>query len=200
MRKKILDELRKVLREVIREVDVNRFNQEPTYVCALLSKLDGKKLFVNPEQVIIRSTIVSDRGANSAESKYGADFAVILEIYNDDGTIFKKAILGQAKKGAISSRSGDLPATLKKQVEKMSKYTDHILIMETPDDILLAPRVRMQNPKNPKLEKEIYALEDYLLDYFIACTHGDLREDFVLSVCDSKLSNLKIMIGSAKVL
>ncbi|TOL41911.1 hypothetical protein CGH98_23975, partial [Vibrio parahaemolyticus] len=57
-----------------------RYQQEPAYVDALIGRLDGT-LYLGDDQGFIRfkPTVVTDRGPASAESLYGADFAIVFE-------------------------------------------------------------------------------------------------------------------------
>jgi hypothetical protein len=48
----------------------------------------------------LKSTVVCDRGPNSAESKWGADFGIVASMVSKEETA-EKGVLGQAKGGSL---------------------------------------------------------------------------------------------------
>lgn len=136
-------------------------------------------------------TVVTDRGANSAESRWGADFAITASLTQDERTSHK-AVLGQAKRGSVKSLSQREQARLELQCELMKSATSSCLILETPsitlDDHFDTPRVQILGDDDSMI------LSDYITDHLIVCTHGDRRPDFVIRASNSRLNTLHVSI------
>ena len=125
---KIPEPIRAAVKEHVRkaldEVPPERYNQESTYVSALLNRLASTKpIYDGPEGLVtFESTIVDDRGRGSAEHEFGADFAITATV-SDTKVAIKKAILGQAKR----CREGRIRVSdfedLEQQINKMRQYT-----------------------------------------------------------------------------
>lgn len=192
--KQIISEISKHIKNSYKNLDRTRYRQEPAYINALMGKLDGK-IFDdgNGKKVQFIVTIVDDRGPNAAENKYGADFAIVFE-KTDGKNQLSKAILGQGKNG----KSDDLNLSEKErligQCEKMYIHTSEYIVLEAPIDSSNIPMVRVGDPRNPlKIDTQRYTLENYFLNKFIACSHGDKRDEFVKAVQDSTLNQLRII-------
>ena len=127
----VVDAVKSHVQKAIDSVDPTRFNQEPTYTAALLSKLEGVAYKGEHGEVKISSTVIDDRGRGSAESIFGADHAITATI-TDGTTTIRKAILSQAKLGSISEQSASELDTLKEQIDKMKKIVDAPKVMEIP--------------------------------------------------------------------
>jgi hypothetical protein len=59
--------MRRHVEHAVARLDPVRYSQEPAYVAALLARLDGVVYEGSAGRIEIRSTIVADRGPNSAE-------------------------------------------------------------------------------------------------------------------------------------
>ena len=191
--KKIIAEIIKHIKKSYKNLDRTRYRQEPAYINALMGKLDGEVFDDgNGKKVQFIVTIVDDRGPNAAESKYGADFAIVFEKVGGKKQI-SKAILGQGKNGASDDLNRSEKSRLIGQCEKMNTHTSEYIVLEAPTDNSKPPMVRVGDPKNPLKIGARYTLEDYFLKKFIACKHGDKRDKFVEAVQDSTLNQLKII-------
>ncbi|MHB1266070.1 MAG: hypothetical protein ACYCY2_00535 [Acidithiobacillus ferriphilus] len=191
----VIETVRKHIIQAFSALDIRRYAQEPAYVAALMGRLEGVA-WKNEDgaQVSFRATVVNDRGPNSAESQYGADFAITLEMIGRNKTVKKKAMLGQAKKGRIEDLTRNEMSKLEKQCYKMSNYTDQLAVLETPKVSGTSPMIRVIKDQSFAITPERLFLQDYLINKFIACFHGDTRETFVSAVEDSSLARLEIIV------
>lgn len=174
----------------ISRVDATRFRQEPAYVNAILSRMDGIPYSGPLGHVEIKATIVDDRGPGSAESVYGADFAITAMI-TSDGSRVEKAILGQAKKGRIEELSTTERSRLNDQTERMSGYTDQYVVLEIPQRAGF-PRIRIPRNMTAGYGQPIL-LQDYIVRRLLGCIHGDRNAAFVSAVQDSRLTGLSTL-------
>ena len=76
------------------------------HMSGLFSRLDEVVFRGKTLQIEIVSTIVADRGPGSAESIWGADFAIIAVLSLPE-LIRRKAVLGQAKRGTLDRLSAE---------------------------------------------------------------------------------------------
>lgn len=185
--------IRNHVAEAVARVDPQRYNQEPAYVNAVLSRLDGLVYRGIHGEIEIKATIVDDRGPNSAESKYGADFAITAKISSGKSCI-EKAIIGQAKKGRIEELRENERSRLNSQVSKMSNHTDQYAVLEVPEIAGLSPRIRLPQKHVRNQFRPPITLADYITRQLIACMHGDRRGEFVSAVQDSSLSTLGLIV------
>lgn len=170
---------------------INRssFQQEPAYVAALMGRLTGMDIQVGA--IRLQTTVVNDRGPGAAEKEFGPDFALILE---NKRSGVSKAILGQAKGGAIEDLSIADQTKFFNQCTRIAKYTDHFIGFEAPTIVNSPPMVREVNIGPPLSLKKAERLDDYLIGRFIACHHGDRRPQFAEAVKDSALLQLRVLI------
>lgn len=190
------DEMKAALRAhvetALERLDPDRYAQEPAYVAALLARLDGVVYEGSGCYLEIISTIVADRGPNSAESRWGADFAVIASVIVD-GKRTRKAVLGQAKKADVENTVGESrPPRLQAQCEKMLSATSSAIVLRTPDMFGEQPRIEVLATQDEPGHSSI-ELADYLTDFLLACRHGDRRGSFIRGVSESHLSKLLIV-------
>lgn len=186
---KIIEKFRGDIRMACSQLSRLSFQQEPAYVAALMGKLAGMDVSLGHSR--LQTSVVNDRGAGSAESEFGADFAIILE--SDRGV--SKAILGQAKGVNIDKLPPLKKEDFFKQCEKMAKKTKHFIGLEVPMKSGALPTVRQGVWGPPVSILKQLALDDYLVDVFIACQHGDIRSNFVSAVKHSDLLQLRIMMA-----
>ncbi len=170
------------------------FAQEPAYVAALMGRLAGVA-WEDDDGAFIKfeTTVIDDRGPNSAESRFGADFAITLKM-TEQNDVVSKAVFGQGKRGEIEQLGTNEKKRLNEQCRKMSENTKEYLVLETPISIGASPMVRLRNgdeitPSGPQI-----SLQKYLVEMFISCKHGDKRPDFVSAVQESSLRQLSIVV------
>jgi hypothetical protein len=189
----IQEAIQKHVAEAISRVSPKRYEQEAAYVAALIARLDGVAYEGSAGRVEFIGTVVTDRGPNSAESRWGADFAITASLTQGERTSHK-AVLGQAKRGTIKNLSQREQARLEQQCDLMKSTTSSCLILETPhialEDYLDTPTVRMLG------DEDSMTFADYITDHLIVCTHGDRRPDFVIRASNSRLNSLYVSIDA----
>ena len=117
--KEFLSELREKIQNAFFDLQPERFGQEPKYTSALLGRLHGIEVRSRyGEYVRIEATDIDDRGAGSAESRYGADFAITATV-GDSNQKIRKAILVQVKNQSIDTLPPSQEKDLKEQIKKM---------------------------------------------------------------------------------
>ena len=189
----VKDAVREHVRRAIEHVDPMHFRQEPAYVAALAARLIGVAYDGADGKVVFTSTIVSDRGRESAESFYGADLAITADVSNKRLAV-RKAILVQAKIGAVSDMHARDLEILREQIEKMRRVTRSPKVME----ILEHGNVRMPRMVSGSrvLRGEryrAYELPRYFVARVLSTRDGDTRGTFVDAVQDSKLTRLHVL-------
>ncbi|WP_261884493.1 hypothetical protein [Vibrio pomeroyi] len=179
-------------------LDRTRYQQEPAYVDALIGRLDGT-LYLGDDQGFIRfkPTVVADRGPASAESLYGADFAIVFESTEVKEPI-KKAIFSQAKNGDATKLPKKDAEKLDEQCAKMARFTGHYMVFEAPMKDGAMPTIRFGKPSKKSWDKgknNSIRLDDYFLDYILSCKHGDKRHNFIKNVAASNLKGLTVDVN-----
>ena len=119
--KEFLSALREKIQNVFLDLQPERFGQESKYTSALLGRLHGIEV-QSPygEYARIEATDIDDRGAGSAESRYGADFAITATV-GDSNRKIRKAIFVQVKNQSIDTLSPSQKKDLKEQINKMKR-------------------------------------------------------------------------------
>jgi hypothetical protein len=172
-----------------------RYAHESAYVDALIGRLDGVLDFGEGNGSIdFTSTIVADRGPGSAESLYGADFAIVFKSENVDEPI-SKAILSQAKNDNVDGMPNAEVTRLREQCKKMSRFTNDYIVLEAPQMAGAVPTIRVGTPSTKTWGKTRMGLDDYFLELVLSCKHGDRRPDFIKGVASSKLSGLTVDVN-----
>lgn len=198
--------VRRHVAHALARLDPQRYWQEPAYVAALLARLDGVAYSGSEGRVELRSTIVADRGPNSAESRFGADFAIVARL-RSGGEAVEKAVMAQAKKGSLRTLPQDELREFRRQCGKMAHTTEAVLGLEVPassSDTVLVREIGVRRPiraisfgdEPPTPEIQIgrpLELADYLCERLLPCDHGDHNPDFVRAIADSKLSSLEVI-------
>jgi len=165
------------------------FQQEPAYVAALMGKLAGMQIQIGSSW--LATTVVNDRGARSAESEFGADFAIVFESTSG----ISKAVLGQAKGSGIDELRHAERKNFLRQCGLIAQKTRHFVGLEVPTAPNTMPIIRKGVSGPPVSIEAGRPLDDYLTDVFIACQHGDRRSSFVQAVKTSDLLQLRIMVA-----
>lgn len=182
-------------RSACKNLDRRRYLQESAYVDAFIARLDGT-LYIGKDNGFIQftPTIIADRGAGSAESKYGADFTIVFQSKAVERPI-NKAIISQAKNGSIDNLSKSENTRLIDQCKKMARITNSYIILEAPNISGAMPTVKIGDPATELWQKDSIDFDDYFLDQILSCIHGDVRDSFIEGVACSKLSGIKIDVN-----
>jgi hypothetical protein len=204
----------------VERLDPARCHQEPAYVTALFARLDAM-VYSGPNLTLeIKSTVVSDRGPNSAESVWGADFGIVASIRSDHETV-DKAILGQAKRGSLATLTQSERERFRQQVVKMAGATHATVGLEVPTESGLPPKVRVVEVSEafgqrwaaqsvfsqrhyettifskdfiepPVLLGPALSLDTYIYSELIRCLHGDQDSRLIQGLTHSSLPALRI--------
>jgi hypothetical protein len=166
------------------------FRQEPAYVAALMGKLTGMQIHAGTSW--LKTMVVNDRGAHSAESEFGADFAFIFESTSG----ISKAVLGQAKGADIDTLRPAEQQNFLRQCRLIATRTNHFVGLEAPTGRNTMPVIRQGIPGPPVSIQAGRRLDDYLAHIFIACQHGDRRNNFVQAVMSSDLLQLRVIVAA----
>jgi hypothetical protein len=190
-------------------------------VPALFGKLDAIVYNKADFSLELKSTVVNDRGQNSAESKWGADFGIVASISSPRERV-DKGVLGQAERGSLIDLAPAQAQEFRQQVVKMSAATAATIGFEVPMKNGALPNVRILEvprlyqgvpiqrffrnyegriPSNssadpPVLLGEAIPLGRYLYGELIRCLHGDDNDTLVKGISDSSLTNLRIVAQS----
>lgn len=176
-------------------LDRVRYAQESAYVDALIGRLDGMLDFGEGNGFIeFTPTVVADRGPGSAESLYGADFAIVFKSQNVKKPI-SKAILSQAKNDNVDGLPKEEVMRLHAQCIKMSRFTNDYIVLEAPIMAGAVPTIRLGTPSSKAWGETRMGLDEYFLELVLSCNHGDRRPDFIKGVASSKLSGLTIDVN-----
>jgi len=174
----------------VESVDPRRFNQEAAYVAALAQALDGTAYRGTDASIVFRSTVYDDRGRNSAERRFGADFAIVARIASPDDFI-EKVILVQAKRGEIEDLSRSQLDELKTQIRRMRQLVMAPKVMEIPESSgIRTPRMISGNQIHDDNAYRPMSLANYIVARVLTTLDGDTRPDFVASVEDSTLAKV----------
>jgi len=195
-------------------------------VAALFARLDDVVYEGKSLKIEIRSTVVDDRGPGSAESIWGADFAIIAAIGALNETA-EKAVLGQAKRGSLLSLSLNEVERFRTQVTKMHVLTGAIVGLEVPTIRGEVPLIRVVDMAKaygdtwaaasfesahrhyekpilgerqqgpPLLVSQPMSVEDYLDAELIRCLHGDNEPTVVARMSQSSLKILRVAVQQA---
>lgn len=183
----VVEAVRSHVEDAIRRVPPERFRQEATYTAALANQLQGVAYNGEHGSVVFESTIVNDRGANSAESRYGADMAITATV--TDGRAFvRKAILIQAKLGRIEELTPAQREKLEEQIHDMKQLVDAPKVMEIPAEN--DERHPAMISGNRILEGDNYVstpLADYFVTRVTTTLDGTTDQSVVDVVQDSSL-------------
>jgi hypothetical protein len=188
----VVEAVRAHVQRAIDGLDPRRYAQEPNYTAALLGRLEGAAYKGHYGEVVFQNTVFNDRGARSAESRYGADHAITATI-SDGRTTISKAILVQAKLGSIADLSPAQKKGLREQLVKMKGLVPAPKIMEIPE--VNGQRYPNIISGNRILQNEGYT-PMYLPDYFVArvttTLDGCTNPSVVAQVKDSGLPQLQV--------
>lgn len=184
--------VRKFIKKVLKEMTVEEFKQEPAYVAALFGRLKGTAYSGKYGHIKFKTTIISDRGPNSAEKKYGVDF-VIRVILKMEDIIQKKAVIGQAKKGNVDDLNRSEKERLINQIRKMKRITSSPLYLSLPKTNKEKPRFYSSNKILKGEKPKGFDFEEYIIQRLLTCIDGDTNEYFYEAIGESSLYLLEII-------
>ena len=170
------------------------------------------------------STIIADRGPRSAESIWGADFAIVA-VLTMPGLVRRKAVLGQAKRGSLDRLSVLGQRQFSKQIRMMHRATWAIAGLEVPEITGDIPRIRVveistqygdswaaqsmlarqkyevrfdadNEGGGPILLGPALDLGTWIVDEVVYCSHGDENERLVAAVSESSLQRLQVNVST----
>ncbi len=170
---------------------IDRFSQEPAYCAALASQLEGVAYQDVDAQVEFKATVVADR-SRSTEWWSGADLAITAEVA-DSRVGVRKAILVQAKRGALEELDEREKTRLLKQIADMRALTGAPKVMDIRKVGSLAdPGVYSGNGYAAGASPVRFRLSDYMVRRVLPTLDGDTRPHFVNGVQDSYLTTLRV--------
>lgn len=184
--------------KAIAGLEATRFRQEPNYTAALAHALQGTAYSSSDGSVMFTATPMDDRARKSAEHEFGADLAITADISGDSDRI-RKAIMIQAKLGAIQELNDKNRDFLNGQIKKMQAVTKSPKVMELIlDGDKWSPRIISGNRV---LKGESYRpmdLAKYITARVLTTLDGDTRPNFVNAVQDSSLAQLRMKARTGK--
>ncbi len=190
--REVVEAVRTHVRKAIESVAPERYRQEPNYTAALVNRLEGTAYDGELGSVVFTSTVFDSIGRNTAESRYGADHAITATI-SDGSTTIRKAILVQAKLGAIEDQDERERRALIEQIVKMLKLVPAPKVMEILEEdgrrtprIISGRRILAGNPYVP------VELPDYFVARVLTTLDGCTNSKVVDAVQDSRLSRLHV--------
>jgi len=188
----IKEAVRLHVRRAVLSVNPQRFRQEPAYVTALIHGLQGVAYQDDDGLVSFQTTGVDSVGRGSAEKWSGADLAITATVRQGFRSI-DKAILVQAKLGAVNELPADERERLIGQVRDMSRLTRSPKVMEipvirgTPEPRILSGTRLLAGKSSRGL-----ALPEYVVARITTTLDGDTRPSFVDGVQESTLAQLRV--------
>ncbi len=185
--------VREHVARALQAVEPVRFNQEPAYVAALLARLQGKVCEGPDGTVVIETTNVDALGPGAAESWSGADLAITASV-SSGGTCVRKAILAQAKLGALDDLDQHERARLNSQIDLMRQHTARpkVLMIERRGEHR-TPRMHSGTAILKGQPTAGYDLPRYFTSRILTTLDGDTRPTFVSDVQRSDLRQLRVM-------
>jgi hypothetical protein len=173
-------------------VSPERFQQEPAYTTALLSRLEGVAYEGADGSVVFKTTNVNSIGPGSAERWSGADFAITADVSRGEVRV-TKAILAQAKLGEARELAVAERGRLVAQIQDMRRLTrsPKVLLVRELDgrrEPLMASGALIAKYG----EARTMSLPDYFVRRVLTTFDGDTRSEFVAGVQESSLKQLRV--------
>jgi hypothetical protein len=187
--------LRLHVERAIQGLDPQRYRQEANYTAALAGRLEGIAYRGEHGFVRIRATVYDDRGRNSTEHQYGADFAITATISDNNNTI-SKAILIQSKLGAIESLSGRERTFLDDQIRKMRQLVRAPKVMQVLESKgTRFPQIISGNQILEGLPYTAVALPEYFTSRVTTTLDGSTDTNTIARVSRSTISRINLVVG-----
>jgi hypothetical protein len=189
----IREVVRAHIQKAVASIDPARFRQEPAYTAALLARLEGTAYEESDGSVILRTTNVDSIAPGAAESWAGADLAITADIRKGENAV-TKAILAQAKRGALEDLSRRDRDDLLGQIRQMRQFTrwPKVFLFREIDGRRM-PEVASGSLILKGLNTHPEALPDYFVRRILTTFDGDTRPAFVASVQESSLKHLRVL-------
>jgi hypothetical protein len=124
----------------VARLDPVPYEQEAACVAALFARLDAVVDHSPDFTLDLKSTVVTDRGPNGAESRCEADFGIVASIVSKRETT-EEAVLGRAKRGSLIDFPPQAAQEFPRQVVKMSAATRTTIGLEVPTASGVQPTV-----------------------------------------------------------
>jgi hypothetical protein len=176
----------------IEGLDPRGFRQEPAHVSALLGRLAGAAYDGPDGSVIITVTNIDSIGPGAAERWSGADLAITASI-SDGNELIRKAILSQAKLGAVATLEPGERERLDGQIKDMQRIVPNPKVLEIPADGLhRRPRMLSGNKVLDGDYTGGYDLPDYFVRRILTTFDGVTDPVIVEGVQDSNLRQLRL--------
>jgi len=187
---KVINDLGDIIQKatdiVTKKLKDGDIKQEPDITSQLLATIETLMIDYQKNGIVLRTSVLSDRGANSEESKYGADFIGTLKIrlpfFSVDKGFLAQAKLIKNKNKTISKKDFN---DMVEQCKKMLKITPFsYLVLYTYDGIKVLPAHSIVNAEYDSMknllniENNFYLknLRDFYKNHF-ECFIGDLDFD-----------------------
>lgn len=187
----IYDELRVELKnrlvKIIRKLKRSNFRSEDSYFIALFSALQTDEVKFDGYYLDFHTAKMTDRGPNSAESKYGCDFSFLVNWKDGDEVILRKVIIGQAKNEPYSHLSKAEQRRLFEQCNNMAEITDHYIVTFRNDDDVI-PTVNLGTVGSGGFTNAKIPLDEYIIDKLLSCLHGETNPYDIGKMLNSKMS------------
>ncbi|AKL14508.1 TPA: hypothetical protein I8271_001353 [Kluyvera intermedia] len=179
--------LKKRLHRIIRKLRHINYRTEDSYFIALFSALQTDEIFFGDGYYLdFYSAKMTDRGRNSAESKNGCDFSLLINWHDKTSVKLQKAIIGQAKNEPYNELSNTEKKRLYDQCDDMVAVTEHYIVTFRNDDDIL-PTVNLGTPQNGGFTNAKIPLDEYIIDKLLSCLHGETNIDKIQTMLNSKM-------------
>lgn len=186
------------MERAIEGLDPRGFRQEPPYVSALLGRLAGTAYEGPDGSVVITVTNIDSIGRGAAERWSGADLAVTASI-SDGNEPLRKAILSQAKLGAIEDLEPKERVRLEGQIRDMQRIVTSPKVLEIPaDGLRRRPRMLSGNKVLGGDYTGGFDLPDYFVRRVLTTFDGVTDPVIVAGVQDSDLRQLRLSARFAR--
>lgn len=170
--------LRALLQAAAEKIDRASFEQEPHFTSAFFGKLHEEEVRNSAGQYIrFKFSASNDRGRGSAEKQTGIDVGMVFEWTDQDGTIFQKAVLLQAKNHLLNLSAAE-NEELSNQCVKMGALTSSYVVMDCPYDQSI-PKVCLAMTTTPYWVPPPVPLDEFLIHHVLACKQGDVAGNVV---------------------
>lgn len=193
----VKESVRRHIVERTQRIDIERYRQEPDYVSAWIVSMEGVAYEGEFGFVKFRGTVATSLGRKSAESKYGADFAITATLKQDTRHV-EKAVIFQAKKGRVKELDQRELHRLKVQIRKMQAKTSAPKVLQIPRSNEESLTVCSGNYVEADSRYAEIEIGRYIIGYVLTCIEGDIRPVFVAGVQESKFSGLELIAGGSQ--
>lgn len=164
-------------RMAIEDMSEGRAQQEPSITDRLIAYIQREVRKGSSANMLWQAMTLTDRGPNSQEKKYGADFVGSLEI-KIDGFYVRKGFLAQAKRVEPNQQySSSDYAKLRSQCSDMLSLSpdSYVVLYSAVDGISVLPAIAVLAARNCNLhELTSKPIQKFFVEHF-ECFIGDPR-------------------------